>query len=90
MIGNVLNEACWVPPFDATERWEQDFGPPVRRASSRQHSAVRAVSEELDAWAMRQQSQASQDMEGLRQEVARLTNEIAALRELLEQVQSGV
>jgi hypothetical protein len=66
------------------QRWEAEFGLPVRRPKSKSHHAVLALPEELDAWARSQTTdraaeRASQP-ESLRCELSALRAENVTLR----------
>lgn len=62
------------------QRWEAEYGLPVRRATSRSHHAVLAVPEEIDAWVQRQTKDRRSELDRLRGEVHTLREENAILR----------
>jgi len=70
------------------QRWEMEFGLPVRRPSGGSHRTILAIPQELDEWTRRQtRSSAEEAMEILRNEIAALRRETAALRNRLERVE---
>lgn len=62
------------------QRWEKEFGLPVRRPSGNSHHAVIALPEEVDAWARAQTGTEQSELGLLRVEVAELREENIALR----------
>ena len=67
------------------QRWELEFGLPVRRPKGRSHHAVLAIPEELDAWTHAfTKGPGTQVAEGLRRELAALREEISDLRRRLD------
>jgi septal ring factor EnvC (AmiA/AmiB activator) len=66
------------------QRWEAEFGLPVRRPKSKSHHAVLALPEELDAWARSQTTsraaERASQLESLRRELSALRAENATLR----------
>ncbi|HVT98477.1 MAG TPA: hypothetical protein VHE33_13320 [Acidobacteriaceae bacterium] len=69
----------------SVQRWEKEFGLPVRRPSSGSHHAVFAIAEEIDAWARGQARAERSELERLRVEVAELRKENATLRAQLRE-----
>lgn len=67
------------------QRWESEFGLPIRRPMSKHHRAVLALVEELDAWAIDQRTTGVSELTALREEVVLLRNQNAKLRGLLTQ-----
>lgn len=71
------------------QRWEAEFGLPVRRAQSSEHSAVLAIPEELDYWLLTNAKTLTDvptawpNEADLRAELIRLRAENAALRKWL-------
>lgn len=65
------------------QRWETEYGLPVRRARGETHHAVLALPDELDAWLRLHAAGQQFEMEGLRSEVARLRAENAFLKQEL-------
>jgi hypothetical protein len=63
------------------QRWESTFGLPVRRPGSERHSAVLAIAEELDAWAMNRTETSASQLEILQSETIELREENGRLRE---------
>lgn len=75
------------------QRWELEFGLPVRRPKQGPHKAVLAIREEIDAWLQVYETMPT-EMGGyvihqLKSEVDRLRTENAALRLRLEALASG-
>lgn len=76
------------------QRWEADFGLPVRRAHNSEHRAVLAIPEELDYWLLSNTNTSVDTRTGrpneadLRQEVMRLRAENAKLRLLLRGIET--
>lgn len=65
------------------QRWEQDFGLPVRRPMNASHKAILAFPEEIDAWARSGDvPEKSLEIERLRAEVERLRQEVERLQRL--------
>jgi predicted DNA-binding transcriptional regulator AlpA len=62
------------------QRWESEYGLPVRRASSGSHRAVLAVPQEIDAWVQQQTKDRRSELECLRSEAQALREENAILR----------
>lgn len=62
------------------QRWEQEFGFPVRRASSGSRRAVLAIREEIDAWARCQSGNERSELHRLRAEVEALKAELESCR----------
>lgn len=62
------------------QRWEAEYGLPVRRATSSSHHAVLAVPEEIDAWVQQQTKDRRSELDRLRGEVDTLREENAILR----------
>lgn len=65
------------------QRWETEYGLPVRRARGENHHAVLALPEELDAWLRLHSAGQQSEMESLRSEVSALRAENAFLRQEL-------
>jgi hypothetical protein len=73
------------------QRWELDFGLPVRRPSIGNHQAVLAIPEEIDAWMRaRMSGSGAPSVRRFRQEVDSLREEVAGLRQRLESLESRV
>jgi hypothetical protein len=62
------------------QRWESEYGLPVRRASNSSHHAVLAIPEEIDAWVRQQTKDRGPELDRLRSEVQGLREENAILR----------
>jgi hypothetical protein len=62
------------------QRWEGEFGLPVRRAEGSDHRAVMAVTDELDVWIRSWRACHEPELENLRREVAVLRAENASLK----------
>jgi hypothetical protein len=63
------------------QRWEREFGLPVRRLTSDSHHAIIGVPEDIDAWVQRQKGTEQREVERLRAEVRRLQAELNAYRQ---------
>lgn len=69
------------------QRWEREFGFPVRRVSNGTHQTVLAVREEIDVWVhgksarkkSRELEQCENEVMRLKEEVRRLKGEVARL-----------
>lgn len=71
------------------QRWELDFGLPVRRPPGNNQHAVLAIPEEIDIWLRsRMTGSGGPAAQHLRQELALLRQEIAVLRQRLECLES--
>jgi hypothetical protein len=71
------------------QRWELDFGLPVRRPPSPSRQAVLAIPEEIDTWMRcRMKGSGGPAAEQLRQELAALRGEIATLRQRLDSLEN--
>ena len=62
------------------QRWEAEFGLPVRRPKSKSHHAVLALPEELDAWVRSQTTDRGSQLDNLLREPSTLGAENATLR----------
>jgi hypothetical protein len=67
------------------QRWEQDFGLPIRRPNANRHHVVLAIAEEIDAWVCQQAQPrsgkgADPDLEWFRKREIELQEEIETLR----------
>lgn len=62
------------------QRWESEYGLPVRRATSSSHHAVLAIPQEIDAWIQQQTKDRRSELDRLRSEVHALREENAILR----------
>jgi len=65
------------------QRWEQLFGLPVRRVQGKDHHAILAIPEELDAWLHSARSRAQSGLDALSREVETLRAENALLKRQL-------
>ena len=63
------------------QRWEREYGLPVRRLKSESHRAVLAIPEEIDGWVHSQTATESCELERLRNEVERLRIQIESLQQ---------
>lgn len=71
------------------QRWELDFGLPVRRPPGNNQHAVVAIPEEIDVWLRsRMTGSGGPAAQHLRQELDLLRQEIAVLRQRLECLES--
>lgn len=62
------------------QRWEAQFGFPVRRPTSGGHRTVVAIAEEIDAWLASQTPKRHSELQRLRAEVESLRAEVERLR----------
>jgi hypothetical protein len=73
------------------QRWEQQFGLPIRRQSANSHRAIVAIRSEIDAWVyekahFRREGKPESETERLRRKVQELQEQNSALRRQLEAV----
>ena len=62
------------------QRWEQEFGLPVRRLRNNSHRAILALPEEIDAWVRSRAGSEPTEVDRLRAEVQRLQAELEKWR----------
>lgn len=62
------------------QRWEMNFGLPVRRPKSDSHKAVLAIPEELNEWLLKRTENSTSTLETLRKELQANQKEIVRLR----------
>jgi len=72
------------------QRWEAEFGLPVRRLDGKSRRAVLAIPAELDAWARsRSHGSGGAVLEAIRSELTALRAETADLRGRMEMIEKG-
>jgi hypothetical protein len=62
------------------QRWEVEFGFPIRRAKANGHRSIIAIPEEINTWVRSQTGTRQDELERLRSEVERLQVEVEQLR----------